>query len=104
MLSVFFVFAIFSMFSHLGWQDGTIFWSSASKFFFFRFVFFKLAFLLKLKKTFPDVGYSLVDRLRGYSLDRENNCIIEQVKLYSKIACNRGGGELRRTSKTIKTT
>ena len=26
-----------------------------------------------------DVGYSLVDKFRGYTLDRENNCIAEQV-------------------------
>ena len=28
----------------------------------------------------PEVGYTLVDRVRGYSMDRENNCIIEQVE------------------------
>ena len=27
-----------------------------------------------------EVGYTLVDRLKGYSMDRENNCIIEQVE------------------------
>ena len=31
-----------------------------------------------------EVGYTLVDRLRGYSLDRENNCIIEQVERYDR--------------------
>ena len=31
-----------------------------------------------------EVGYTLVDRIRGYSLDRENNCIIEQVERYDR--------------------
>ena len=31
----------------------------------------------------PEVGYSLVDQLRGYTMDRENNCIVEQVDIIS---------------------
>ena len=31
-----------------------------------------------------EVGYSLVDKLRGYAMDRENNCIVEQVDIYLK--------------------
>ena len=26
-----------------------------------------------------DIGYSLVDKFRGYTLDRQNHCIVEQV-------------------------
>ena len=31
----------------------------------------------------PEAGYSLVDQLRGYTMDRENNCIVEQVDIIS---------------------